>query len=201
MTHRRVLTLQDLPVLLEGRRAPVWWAMMVLVAIETTVFATLISSYFYLRFMVPDWPPMNLPLPDLPLPIINTGVLVTSSFFIFLANRSVARGEMRKLKIYLCVGVVMEIVFFIIKIIMSGGSGFDWGTHAYGSIFFTINWLHTAHVGVAIIIGCVATTLALRDFFTAENRLGIQALNIYFQFVAVIWLPVFVVLFLVPRWS
>jgi cytochrome c oxidase subunit 3 len=46
----------------------------------------------------------------------------------------------------------------------------------------------------------VVQILAFRGEFDAEHRLGIQAVKIYWQFVALIWLPVFVVLFLVPRW-
>lgn len=189
-----------LPTALSGSKAPVWWGMLVLVAIETTVFATLISSYFFLRFNSPDWPPGEIQEPDLMLPIVNTIVLATSTIFIYFAGRGLKQGRIRRLKWLLGIGLLLEVVFFIIKLFMSTGGQFDWSTHAYGSIFFTINWLHTGHVAVAIVMGTVAEILAFRGYFTAERQLGIQVVNIYFQFVALIWIPVFVVLFLAPRW-
>lgn len=199
MTDARVVPKETLPVLLTGAGAPVWWAMIVLVAIETTVFVTLISSYLFLRFTVPAWPPEGIPQPGLVLPLINTGVLLASSIAVFWGASGLKKGELRRLKIGVAIGIVMEVVFFGIKVVLSTGLEYGFTTHAYGSIFSTIDRLHTAHVVVAILMASVAEVLAIRGYFTQHRRLGIEAVNIYWQFVAVIWIPVFVVLFLVPR--
>lgn len=200
MSAVRVLRKEELPTEVHGSGAPVWWAMMLVVAIETTVFATLISSYFYLRFSAPEWPPGDIPDPGLLLPVINTGVLVASSVAVYWGSSGIAKGDLRRLKWGFGIGVSMEAVFFVIKMVVSTGLGYGWTTHAYGSIFSTIDRLHSAHVVVAIILGTVAEVLAFRGYFSEERRLGVQAVNIYWQFVTVIWFPVFVVLFLVPRW-
>lgn len=200
MSNARVIPKERLPILLSGTQAPLWWAMILLVVIETTVFTTLFSSYFYLRFTVPDWPPEDIPNPDLLLPIINTGVLAASSVAVYWGSSGIKKGNQRRLKWGVGIGVALEVVFLVIKIFLSQGIGYGWTDHAYGSIFFTINRLHTMHVLVAILLASSAEVLALRGHFTEERRLGIQAINIYWQFVAVIWIPVFFVLFLVPRW-
>jgi cytochrome c oxidase subunit III len=92
-------------------------------------------------------------------------------------------------------------VFFVIKLVVSGGVPLRWDDHAYASMFWMIDRLHTAHVLAAILMGIVAVVLAFRGYFTRERRLGMEVVNIYFQFVALVWLPVLVVLFLVPRWT
>lgn len=200
MSTTRVIRAEELPVLLTGRQAPVWWGMILLVAIETTVFATLFSSYFYLRIMTPEWPPAGVEPPDLLLPFVNTGVLLASSLSVFWASNGIKKGNQRRLKIGLGAAVALETVFFFVKIMMSGGIGHGWSDHSYGSIFWTISRLHTGHVMVAILMGAVVETLALKGYFSQQRRLGVQIVNIYFQFVALIWLPVLLVLFLLPHW-
>lgn len=200
MSVTRVIPKEKLPVLLTGRRAPVWWGMILLVTIETTVFATLFSSYFYLRMMQPEWPPAGVDPPDLLLPFINTGVLLASSLTVFWASKGIQKGDQRRLKIGLGGAVLLETVFFIIKLMMSGGIDYGWSDHAYASIFWTISRLHTGHVLAAVLMGAVVAVLAMRGYFTAERRLGVQVVNIYFQFVALIWLPVLLVLYLLPHW-
>lgn len=200
MSANRVVAKERLPVVLTGPRAPVWWAMMLLVTIEATVFATLFSSYFYLRLMMPEWPPAGVDPPDLLLPLVNTGVLLASSVSVFWASSGIKKGHQRRLKIGLGAAVLLETVFFVIKMMMSGGLGFGLSDHAYGSIFLTISRLHTGHVLAAILMGAVVEVLALRGYFNQERRLGVEVVNIYFQFVAIVWLPVLLVLFLLPHW-
>lgn len=189
-----------LPTTLNGIQAPVYWGMLALVAIETVVFATLLSSYFYLRLLSDEWPPAGVPNPELLLPVINTVVLLTSSGVLLWATRGLPQNNQRRLKIGLGIAIALEGVFFTIKMVVSTGLPFSWSDHAYGSIFASIDRLHSLHVVIAIVMATVVEILAFRGAFDAEHRLGVQAVNIYWQFVALIWLPVFVVLFLVPRW-
>lgn len=200
MNVTRVIPKERLPVLVAGPKAPVWWGMILLVTIETTVFATLISSYFYLGMMLPEWPPAGVEPPDLFLPLVNTGVLLTSSMVVFWATSGIKKGDQRRLKIGLGAAVFLETVFFVIKLMMSQGIEYGWSDHAYASIFWTISRLHTGHVLAAILMGAVAEILALKGYFTEQRRVGVDAVNIYFQFVALIWLPVLLVLFLLPHW-
>lgn len=189
-----------LPSVLSGPRAPVWWAMILLIAIETTVFFTFISSYFYLWMLSPEWPPAGVDPPDLLLPVINTGVLLTSSMVVLWATKGIRQGKQKRLKWGIGIGAALEAVFFGIKMMVSTGLPFGWSSHAYGSIFATIDRLHSAHVVVAILMAVIIEILAIRGHFDEERLLGVEVVNLYWQFVALIWLPVFLVLFLLPRW-
>jgi cytochrome c oxidase subunit III len=195
-----LLRVEALPWRVHGSRAPLWWGMLLVVAIETTVFATLLSSYLYLRAGAAEWPPADIPLPGLLLPGINTVVLLTSSVAVFWASRGLARGDQRRLKLGLGAGILLEVTFFVIKLIESQGFGYGWGTDAYASIFWSISGLHTVHVLIAILMAAAAGVLALKGYYTEERTLGIQVVSIYWQFVAAIWIPVAFVLYLVPRW-
>lgn len=195
-----VVAPQQLPDTLDGARSPVWWGMLLLVVIETVVFSTLLSSYFYLRLLSDEWPPPGTENPDLLLPVVNTVVLLTSSAMLLWATAGLRKGDTRRLKIGLVVALGLEGAFFAIKMVLSTGLPFGWTTHAYGSIFASIDRLHSLHVVVAIAMAAAATVLAFRGHFDSGGHIVIQAVNIYWQFVALVWLPVFFVLFLLPRW-
>ena len=194
------IPLERLTTRLDGPRAPVWWAMVLLIAIETTVFLTFISSYFYLWMLSPEWPPAGVDPPDLMLPIINTVVLLTSSLVVLWATKGIRKGDQKRLRWGIGIGAGLETVFFGIKMLVSTGLPFGWSSHAYGSVFAPIDRLHSAHVVVAIIMAVVVEILAIRGYFSEDRLLGVEVVNLYWQFVALIWLPVFLVLFLLPRW-
>lgn len=198
---RTILPSDDLPDRLSGGQAPTWWGMLLLVAIESTVFATLFASYIYLRLGASEWPPAAIGLPDVTLPLVNTGVLAASSVAVLWAVRSLKRGDQRQLKIWLGIGIVLEVIFLVIKIIMSRNFGEGWQTSSYSSIFWSISGLHTLHVIVAILMAGTAMVLALRGYYTPERRLGMQAVSIYWQFVAIVWVPLLFILYLLPRWT
>jgi cytochrome c oxidase subunit III len=195
-----VIRAASLPALISGRRAPLWWAMLLLVVIETAVFGSLFAGYLYLRAGAAEWPPAGMPLPDLLLPGINTIVLLLSSVAVYWAAQAIKRGDARRLKIGLALGLLLEIVFLTIKIIESADFGAGWDVHAYASIFWSISGLHTLHVIAAILMVAPALVLALKGYYTQNRRLGVQAVAIYWQFVAVMWIPVLAVLYLLPRW-
>lgn len=200
MTERVAVRTAELPSRLTGSRSPAWWGMVLLVAIESTVFATLLASYMYLRGAVAEWPPAGIPLPGLLLPAVNTLVLLTSSVAVYWAGRGLKQGDQRRLKIGLGAGVLLEIVFFVVKLFEAQRFGYGWSTSAYASIFWSISGLHTLHVVVAILMASAAWVLAMRGYYDREKMVGVQVVSIYWQFVAAVWIPVAFVLYLVPRW-
>lgn len=193
----RLHELTDTPA---GGRSPLWWGLLLLITIESMVFGSLFASYVYLRLGQPVWPPAGIEPPDLLLPLINTGVLAASSGAVFYAMGGLKKGDMTRLRRWLAGGVALEIVFLAIKLIESSDFGAGWNTHAYWSIHWSINGLHTIHVIVAIIMGAAALVLAWKGHYTRERRVGMQAVSLYWQFVAAVWLPLLIVLYFVPRW-
>ena len=61
MNKQATLDASQYPDYAYSHRAPVWWGMVGLVAVEGTVFASLIASFFYLSIHQPQWPPCQPP--------------------------------------------------------------------------------------------------------------------------------------------
>jgi cytochrome c oxidase subunit III len=198
--HGAVIDVRPLPNLVSGSRAPIWWGIVLLLAIESTVFGTLIASYFYLKMGEPNWPPAGIKDPDLLLPTINTLVLVASSIPMYLADSGVTKGKLGRLRWGLAGALVFAIVFLVLKVVEYSAVEYAWDDHAYGSIVWLIIGFHSAHVISLVLKTLVMLALAWRGYFNERRTLGITVNGLYWHFVVAVWVPLYAVLYWSPRW-
>src|SRR5205807_1152310 len=62
----------------KGKYPPFYYGALLLIVIETIEILGMIVAYFYYRTSVADWPPGDLPLPELVLPTLGTVLLIIS---------------------------------------------------------------------------------------------------------------------------
>jgi cytochrome c oxidase subunit III len=188
-----------LPVYVLGPKSVVWWGILGLLAIELVVFSGFIAMYFWLRLVNPAWPPEGIDRPDLLLPTINTVVLIVSGAAMIYAKRAIVRGNQLGLKLGQAFAILLGIVFLIIKYVEYSGYGYDWSTHAYGSITWTITGFHSAHVVSVVMKGLVVLAMGLRGMFRPDRHLAFEVSTIYWVFVVAIWLPLYFTMYISPR--
>lgn len=200
MSERLVLDVSDYPTLVKGPRGALWWGMLALVIIEVVVFAVLISSYFYLRFLAPHWPPMGEKYPELFLPTVNTLVLIGSSGAVYMADKAIAeRGDKRALNLWLAGSVLLAAVFLVLKVVEYAQKEYFWDTHAYGSVVWTIVVFHSSHVLSVVLKTLVVIALGLKGHWTKERHQGVKVNGLYWHFVVGIWIPLYLTIYWSPR--
>ena len=103
MSTRAVIDISQLPHHEFDTYDPVWWGNNGLLAIETSMFAILIATYFYLRQNFALWPPPLAqltaplrPLPELSYATANTILLLLSCIPMVLTDLAARRGEVRR---------------------------------------------------------------------------------------------------------
>jgi cytochrome c oxidase subunit III len=193
------IDVRHLPNLVSKSRAPLWWGMVLLLVIESTVFGTLISTYYYLKMVAPTWPPPGIDPPDLLLPTVNSLILLGSSVPIFMADRGIAQGNQTRLKWGMGLGAAMAIVFLILKVVEYADVPYRWDDHAYASIIWLIVGFHSAHVASVVLKATVVFLLAYWGFFNERRHLGVQINGLYWHFVVGVWVPLYFVLYWTPR--
>jgi cytochrome c oxidase subunit III len=202
MSRTVAIDVSHFPALHSGHRSPLWWAMVGLITIEIVVFTTLISSYLYLRFHAPEWPPAGAEPPELMLPTVNTLILIGSSISMWWADRGIEdHGDERRLKIGLALAMAFSFIFLVLKVVEYRDVEYSWASHAYGSIIWTMIIFHSAHVLSVFLKGVVVEILAFRGHFTKERHLGVQINGLYWHFVVVIWIPLYFTIYWVPRFD
>lgn len=195
-----VLDASDLTRSAGDHRHPLFWGFLGMIAIEVTVFTSLVVSYFYLKLGSDGaWPPHPLPMPELVLPTVNTLILLASSATMHWADTRIQKGDERKLALGITISIVLALVFLGLKAYeYLDHVSYRWDDHAYGSIVWTIIGFHSAHVIALVLKSIIVATLAWRSYFTQEWRLAITVNGIYWHFVVAIWVPLYVVLYLSP---
>jgi heme/copper-type cytochrome/quinol oxidase subunit 3 len=172
------------------------WGMAVLIMTEATIFAGLLSSYFFLRASAKEWPLGDIDPPELQIIAVFTVILLGSSGPLFWAERGLSKGELWRLKAGLILVLLMGTAFLCFQMIEYIELGFGVRDNAYGSVFYTITGLHGLHVfGGLLMIGMVLIK-AFMGKVSAERHVTVQVVSLYWHFVDVVWVFVFTSLYL-----
>lgn len=181
-----------------GAKPPYANGMWFLILIETVVFGSLISTYFYLRAASPEWPLGGISEPELLLPTINTVILLVSSVPIHFADQGIRKGNQTRLRVGLLLSFILGVIFLALKYVEYSNLDYNWATNAYASIKWTIVGFHSAHVIALLLKTVVVGVLAFQGYFNEERNAGVQVNGVYWHFVVAIWIPLYATLYLAP---
>jgi len=186
---------------LEEHEAPgksiAWWGMIFFIASEALIFANLIAAYLYLEIRNGNW---QLPS-ELWFPLVNTFILLGSSFPVHFAGTNAAKGNMRNVKIGFLATIIMGAIFLGGQIYeYSGlfGKNFTPQATIFGSSFFTLTGFHGVHVTVGILFLLIVWLRTLRGDFSAKRHFPLEAAEMYWHFVDGVWVIVFSTVYLLP---
>ena len=173
--------------------------MICLIIAETAVFSIFVVAYIY--YMGRD---VHGPTPKiLELPIFGTIFLLSSSFFIWLAERAIEHGRMEAFKLWWSV-TVAEGLFFLVD------TGLEWNklinrdhltvsTNLFGTTYYCLVGLHASHVIVGLLMLLVVLVFAFMNKLNASHAERVQTLGLYWHFVDAVWVMVFTVVYVVSR--
>jgi heme/copper-type cytochrome/quinol oxidase subunit 3 len=179
-----------------------WWAMVLLIATEATLFAVLLASYFYVRFGTEGaWPPDGIADPKLLRAAVMTAILAASSLCVHAGESGVRRGSRRALVAGLGAGFLLGLGFLALQIweTQAVSEEFTPRTDAYGSLFFTITGAHAAHLAAGLLLLAWIQARAWWRAYTPSRHLGVQMSAVYWHFVVALQVAIFAVLYLSPR--
>ena len=181
-----------------GPRSTSWWGMILIIINEAILFASLLASYFYLRFNSPLWPPQGIQRPELVLSSINTAILLGSSFVMQWGLSGIRKDNSGRLRLGLAIAFVMGAVFLGIQIYEYTQLEFSPQEVAYASLFWTITGIHATHVLVALLMNAYIQVRANLGQFDGARHQGVENVTLYWHFVDVVWVFIFTSLFLSP---
>jgi len=177
--------------------------MVIFLASWAMMFAALFFAYGYVRSRAAVWPPPDLPLLPILLPLLNTAVLGGSSAALQLGGWWIARGNVHRLVWALGVAVALGALFLALQVVLWSnlyGQGLRPSTGGpYGSVFYGLTCFHALHVLVGLLLlGAVTVFALLRRVRQAEAE-KVDVLSLYWHFVDAVWVVVFTVVYVVGR--
>jgi heme/copper-type cytochrome/quinol oxidase subunit 3 len=173
-----------------------------LVFTEIFFFMSLIMAYVYMVYYGDTRSANELQSLHISTTGIFTLVLISSSFTFYIAERNFLKGNIRQLKIWLVITLILGFIFLY-------GQGSEYyrlineqitlGASVFGTNFFTLTGFHGFHVFVGLILISVLITMAVLGDFGDSNSTVIQTVGIYWHFVDAVWIVVFTVVYVLPK--
>jgi len=136
------------------------------------------------------------PMPAVPIPAINTAILLTSGLTVTIAHHALRAGHRGRLTLFLALTFLLGFTFVGLQAHEYGEAYRDMGlrlsTGIYGSTFFMLTGFHGLHVTIGAIMLTVIWLRVLRGHFTPERHFAFEAVAWYWHFVDVVWLGLFI---------
>jgi len=192
------LDVSNLPSYRYGHHSLMWWGMMGLIAIEGTVFVMAVMSYLYLWSQAQSWPLSAAP-PELVWGTLNLAVLLASVYPNHWTKRVAEDGDERKMRIGLVVCALFGFVLLAIRALEFTTLNVRWDTNAYGSIVWVLLGLHTVHLATDVYDTVVLAVLMFTGPTEGRRHVDVAENGMYWYFVVYSWIPIYAVLYLMPR--
>lgn len=173
---------------IENPKLGVW----IFLASDIVLFGAFIGSYIFLRVGY-GWTAWH-PIPHNPIPgLLNTYILLTSSFSVILALVAAEKGSKRGLIASLSITFLLGFSFLVNK-------GIEWfalyqegvwlSTNVRSSTYFLTTGLHGLHVLLGLLILVYMISRAIRGGYLGDER-PVEYFGLYWHFVDIVWLFLF----------
>jgi cytochrome c oxidase subunit 3 len=175
-------------------------AMASLIVAESAIFTIFVTAYLY--YLGRD---VNGPTPRevLEIPYFGTVCLLSSSFFIVLAERAIEHAKMGAFRLWWAVTMLLGTIFL-------ADTGLEWyklilhdhltvHTNLFGTTFYSLVGLHASHVIVGLIMMLVVLVFALGRKVQPVHAERVKVLAMYWHFVDAVWVVVFSVVYIIGR--
>lgn len=196
MTPSDTLDVSGLPSYAFGRRDPRWLAVMLLIAIEGSVFGLMVFVYFYTRSRLQVWPPTSVGPRELVFGAAVSGTLLLSALTTHFVNRSVCVANLAGARRWLGVTTLLSAVALALRAAEMTGLPFRWDSNVFGSVFWGTLALHTMHLIAGNVENVLFLALLYRGPIEKKHLVDLEVNGVYWYFVVLSWLPLYAVFYL-----
>lgn len=207
MNVRPTIDVSRLPNSELDHRSLIWWGNVMLIVIETMIFALLVSAYFYVRPNYTTWPPPLVnrpvaildPVPDLGLPTLNLGLLLLTLVPMIIADRACLRVAQRPTVMAISVFLLLGFVCIALRFGEFSALHFRWDENAYASIVWTIVGMHLLHLLVGVLEFVIMLTWILVKGLDQQHARDVRVTAVYWYWIVGTWILLYAILMPGPR--
>lgn len=162
---------------------------------ESVIFLSFFAGYIIYKTQTVDWYPPGVTGLDVDAPRINTIVLVSSSFVIYVAERYLHDKKLWGFRLFLIATMAMGAYFLYGQAVEWSSLSFGLTDGLFGGTFYLLTGFHGLHV----LTGLLLQTLMLGRSFIPGNydngSFGVEATSLFWHFVDVIWIVLFILIY------
>jgi cytochrome o ubiquinol oxidase subunit 3 len=165
---------------------------------DCILFATLFATYIVLQNGTFGGP-SGRELFDMPYVLIETLLLLTSSFTCGLAILAAHRGDKSQVLNWFCVTFILGLAFLGMELnefshlVHEGNS---WARSGFLSAFFTLVGTHGLHIATGLLWMLVLLVQVMRRGLIAGTVKRLMLLSLFWHFLDVVWIFIFTIVYL-----
>lgn len=126
--------------------------------------------------------------------LLNTLVLLTSSFFVVRAIKAIKRGDQRRTVMWLCLTIIAGLSYCAIKTWeynLNDSIGVTPRTNYYFASYYYITFNHLLHVLIGTCTIAFVAILTALGFYTKDSHEGLESAASYWHMIDLVWILIF----------
>ena len=162
---------------------------------ESVIFLSFFAGYIVYKTTMTDWLPTGISGLEVREPAINTVVLVSSSFVIYIAERFLHKENLWGFRIFWLLTMVMGSYFLYGQAVEWMGLEFGFTSGVFGGTFYLLTGFHGLHVLTGVLLQAI---MLIRSFLPnnyADGQFGVESTSLFWHFVDVIWIVLFILIY------
>lgn len=162
---------------------------------ESIIFFSFFAGYILYKTTVLNWLPAGIEGLEIKEPTINTVVLVSSSFVIYIAERFLHNKNLWGFRFFWLLTMAMGSYFLYGQAVEWMSLKFGFTSGVFGGSFYLLTGFHGLHVFTGILL---QTIMLIRSFLPNNyegGQFGVEATSIFWHFVDVIWIILFILIY------
>ena len=163
---------------------------------ESIIFFAFFAGYAILKLTAPAWYPEDVNGIAVRMPLINTIILVSSSFVIYFAERCLHKKNLWGFRFVWFLTMVMGGYFVYGQYVEWSELNFNLSSSVFGSMFYLLTGFHGLHVIAGI---SLMGLMLVRSFIPGNYKngeMGVESVSLFWHFVDVIWIILFALIYL-----
>lgn len=187
---------ESIPTRTDSKHAPGEEGVFILVLMDMMLFMIIFGSYFYERAKNPEIFTQSQSSLSVSAGIFNTLILLTSSWFIVLAIRSLTRLNRRACMAFILLTLACSFAFSISKFLEYKeklSAGITMLTNDFFMFYYMITGLHFMHV----LIGSIVLIVMLFRIKNGSSGVhGLESSATFWHMVDLLWIIIFPLLYI-----
>ncbi len=162
---------------------------------ESIIFFAFFVGYAVLKMTAPVWYPDGVTGVSVKMPLINTVILVSSSFVIYFAEKYLHKKNLVGFRLIWVLTMLMGTYFVYGQYVEWSELSFSLTSGVFGGMFYLLTGFHGLHVVTGILL---MGLMLYRSFLPGnylKGEMGVESVSLFWHFVDVIWIILFLLIY------
>jgi cytochrome c oxidase subunit 3 len=162
---------------------------------ESVIFFSFFAGYIVYKTSSLNWLPTGVTGLEVKDPSINTFILVSSSFIIYIAEKFLHKKNLWGFRAFWLLTIGMGSYFLYGQAVEWSSLSFGFDDGVFGGTFYLLTGFHGLHVLTGVLLQLIMLGRSFIPNNYIQGEFGVQSTSLFWHFVDVIWIILFILIY------